>query len=212
MRGDEVERYVRQVMKRLPRTLPARSRIEADLRLHLSDLVAEERSMAAVVERMGPPEQVAADFLGQVPLAPAPHGRRFLAFGVDLALVAALLVPPSLAAVPWLRGLPLDTVITLATVGGGLGMFLYYVVPEAIFGRTLGKTLAGICVVREDGSSVGWWPALLRRIPFIGNFFPIDALFVLFTERRQRAFDKVAGTLVIRRLPSVSPPYAVNRR
>jgi uncharacterized RDD family membrane protein YckC len=193
-----LESYVSEVMKRLPRTLPARRRIEADLRLHLSDLVAEERTMPAVVERMGPPEQVAAELLAQV--------------AVDLALVAALLVPPSLAAVPWLRGLPLDTVITLATVVSGLVMFLCYVVPEAIYGQTLGKALAGICVVREDGSRAGWWPALIRRISFIGNFFPIDALFVLFTERRQRAFDRVAGTRVIRRIPSPSPTSVVEPR
>jgi uncharacterized RDD family membrane protein YckC len=54
-------------------------------------------------------------------------------------------------------------------------------------------------VVREDGSRAGWVAAIIRRIPFFMNFFPIDALFVFFTERRQRAFDKVAGTVVIGR-------------
>jgi uncharacterized RDD family membrane protein YckC len=51
--------------------------------------------------------------------------------------------------------------------------------------------------VREDGSRIGWGAAILRRLPFFMNFFPIDAAFIFFTARRQRAFDKVAGTLVI---------------
>jgi uncharacterized RDD family membrane protein YckC len=61
----------------------------------------------------------------------------------------------------------------------------------------VGKRLVGTCVVRDDGSRIGWGAAIIRRLPFFMNFFPLDAVFVFFTERRQRAFDKVAGTLVI---------------
>jgi uncharacterized RDD family membrane protein YckC len=197
MNAPGAEQYVHQVLRRMPRALPASARIEADLWLHLSDLLEEERSVAAAIERMGPPDQVAAEFLAELRLTPASHGRRFLGFVIDILLVSGILLPPSLLAVPWLRGLPLDTVILLATVAVGSGMFLYYVVPEAYFDQTIGKWLVGICVVRENGMRAGLWATLIRRIPFVGNFLPIDALFVFFTTRRQRAFDKVAGTVVV---------------
>jgi uncharacterized RDD family membrane protein YckC len=78
-----------------------------------------------------------------------------------------------------------------------LAAIAYFPLLEALFGRTVGKRIVGTCVVREDGSRVGWLAAIVRRLPFFMSFFPLDALFVFFTAQRQRAFDKVAGTLVI---------------
>jgi hypothetical protein len=39
---------------------------------------------------------------------------------------------------------------------------------------------------------------VLRRLPSLFKFALLDALFALFTARRQRAFDIVAGTMVVR--------------
>ena len=39
--------------------------------------------------------------------------------------------------------------------------------------------------------------AIVRRIPFFLEFFWIDAIVAIFTERKQRAFDLVAGTIVV---------------
>jgi len=44
---------------------------------------------------------------------------------------------------------------------------------------------------------VGFWTAVVRRIPFLFDIWPIDAAFLLFTARRQRAFDLAADTIVI---------------
>jgi uncharacterized RDD family membrane protein YckC len=191
------EEYLREVMDRIPRALPGRSRMESDLRLHLADLLADDPTGVSPEERMGPAEQVAAEFLAQFPIRPCGHGRRLAAFVLDLLIILIPYVPLAALAIRWQDGHPaLPLLIALSLLIGALTL-VYFPLLEAVWGQTLGKRLMGICVVGEDGSRAGWGAVLIRRIPFIGNFFPIDALFVFFTARRQRAFDKVAGTLVV---------------
>jgi uncharacterized RDD family membrane protein YckC len=197
------EDYIRRVLDRLPRAWPGRSRIEADLRLHLAELLEETSSPAAAVERMGPPERVAAELLSQIPLSPASYSRRFFGFVLDVVFIVLPLVPLFVLAVHWQEMYPdgrspyLPLAVAVSVLLGALAL-AYFPALEAIYGQTPGKRIVGTCVVREDGSRVGWVAAILRRLPFFMNFFPIDALFVFFTRHRQRAFDKVAGTLVIR--------------
>ncbi|HEX7704986.1 MAG TPA: RDD family protein [Thermoanaerobaculia bacterium] len=196
------EEYIQNVVNRLPRAWPARARIEADLRLHLSELLEETDSETVAIERMGPAEQVAADFIAQMPLSPASYSRRFAAFVVDMIVIILPFVPLIWLAVRWQTVYddavsPYAPLVIGISIALGLLALAYFPALEALFGQTVGKRLAGTCVVREDGSRAGWTAAIIRRLPFFMNFFPIDALFVYFTKRRQRAFDKVAGTLVI---------------
>jgi uncharacterized RDD family membrane protein YckC len=197
------EDYISSVLDRLPRAWPGRARIEADLRLHFAELLEETNSQAAAIERMGPPERVAAELLTQIPLAPASYSRRFFGFVLDIAFILLPLLPLFILAVHWQEVYPdgrspyAPLAIVVSLILGALAV-AYFPALEAIYGQTPGKRIVGTCVVREDGSPVGWGAAIIRRLPFFMNFFPIDALFVYFTTRRQRAFDKVAGTLVIR--------------
>jgi uncharacterized RDD family membrane protein YckC len=197
----EAETYLQEVVARLPRWFPARDRIESDLRNHLTELLAEDRS-ATAIERMGPPERVAAEMLAAVPLIPASLSRRFLAFVIDVVAIVLPFLPPVFLAALREEELaggthPLAPLVMVVAIVLGLLAIGYFPVLEAVYGQTLGKRLVGTGVVREDGSRIGWGAAILRRLPFFMNFFPIDAAFVFFTARRQRAFDKVAGTLVI---------------
>ncbi|MFN2441650.1 MAG: hypothetical protein ABR517_03095 [Thermoanaerobaculia bacterium] len=64
------EDYISAVLDRLPRAWSGRSRVEADLRLHFAELLEATSSPEAAVERMGPPERVAAELLTQIPLSP----------------------------------------------------------------------------------------------------------------------------------------------
>ena len=53
-----------------------------------------------------------------------------------------------------------------------LVLVLYWLLTEALFGRTLGKLVTGTRVVALDGSRIGWGPAALRTlsrlVPFEG--------------------------------------------
>ena len=57
--------------------------------------------------------------------------------------------------------------------------------------------MMGIRVVRESGARIGLGQSFLRQLPFFGGFFFIDALFALFTERRQRAFELLTKTRAV---------------
>jgi uncharacterized RDD family membrane protein YckC len=84
----------------------------------------------------------------------------------------------------------------------------YTVIAEYRHGRTLGKRLMGIHVVRESGARISLGQSLLRQLPFFGQFFFIDALFALFTERRQRAFELLTKTRAVGLSTATSPALA----
>ena len=140
-------------------------------------------------------------------------GRRILATIVDATVIFVMyIVVGFLVAIPFgaaregdggvsfsLNGLPalILFVLLLASV------FLYYMLMEGYLGRTLGKMLLGIKVVREDNGRVpGPGAAALRTVLRI-----IDGLFsylvafiaVLASQKNQRLGDMVANTLVVRK-------------
>lgn len=82
---------------------------------------------------------------------------------------------------------------------------VYWTVLEAARGRTPGKRLCRIRVVREDGTEPGWGRCTLRNVLRIVDQFMclvVGPLFMLTTTRRQRLGDLAARTLVVRDLPS----------
>jgi uncharacterized RDD family membrane protein YckC len=73
---------------------------------------------------------------------------------------------------------------------------------EAWRGQTLGKMVVGIKVVREDGSPVGIWQALVRSVLRVvdGLFVGVvGALLIATSRKQQRLGDRVARTIVVRR-------------
>ncbi len=92
----------------------------------------------------------------------------------------------------------------LAFLSGGfmlIGGFLYHSILEGVFGKTLGKKICGIKVVRDDLSKCGIPRAMLRNLLRI-----IDGLFYYFvgvisitaTLKWQRLGDLAAETVVVR--------------
>lgn len=67
-------------------------------------------------------------------------------------------------------------------------------------GRTPGKLVFGLQVVREDGLPVGWRDSVLRNLLLVADFLPflyLTGLVCLFLDARfRRLGDMVAGTLV----------------
>ena len=56
----------------------------------------------------------------------------------------------------------------------------------------------GIRVVRESGARISLGQSVLRQLPFFAQFFFIDALFALFTDKRQRSFELLSKTRTVR--------------
>jgi len=82
---------------------------------------------------------------------------------------------------------------------------LWYFVPEAIWGATLGKRIFGLTVVRLDGSQAAWresfWRTILRLVevnPVLLGVIP-GGLVVTYSKRAERLGDMIGHALVVRR-------------
>lgn len=219
-----VDEYVRAVDQQLPRWLPERRSLVADVRSHLADRLETGASEAELTAQLEPPADYAAALVAHLRFEPAPHGRRIGAFLIDAALgipvVIIVFLAMSLIMGVFVNGWPADMprlwwhavgpmitsslLLLLVAIAGTLAAsalvmsIVYFPVVEAVWGTTVGKKLMGLGVIAENGMRVGWLKAIVRRIPFYFEFFLLDAVFALFTRRRQRAFDLVSRTLVVR--------------
>lgn len=81
-------------------------------------------------------------------------------------------------------------------------IFIYFVVCEGFLGFTPGKWVLGLKVLRADGNKAGYKEAMLRTIPklFIAAIVADAILMILYHGKdKQRIFDRIAGTIVIRK-------------
>ena len=99
-------------------------------------------------------------------------------------------------------------------MGAGI-CFAYYVILEAAWGATLGKFATNIRVVREnDDGPIDWSAAIIRNV-----LRPIDGLLlylvgfiaICVSPKRQRIGDKVAGTIVVRRVAQAESHIAADK-
>jgi uncharacterized RDD family membrane protein YckC len=85
----------------------------------------------------------------------------------------------------------------------------YYIVPEALFGASLGKMFTRLCVVRVDGRPVGVGSIVtrnvLRFVDVLPGLYFIGGILVLLTGSSQRLGDVFARTTVVKREHALEP-------
>lgn len=207
--NEEIEIYIQKVLRNIPASGKDRQRLEDDLRAHLREAL-KKNDLPTVLAKMGKPQEVAEEFMRGVKLRYAGFWKRLFAFAIDMAFCVLVSLLPLVIGVVLSNAVPqhpegLDYVIgailiflVLALALTIVGTFLlYFPILEGRYGRTLGKRLLGLRVVRENGTSIGFKEAFLRRLSFYFEFIAIDALFIPFTAKKQRAFDLIAQTMVI---------------
>jgi len=134
-------------------------------------------------------------------------GSRFAAYAVDLVLQAVAFFVFVKVLVHFEGANPDETASLIAA--GALTTFLfvdlivYFVISEMLFhGRSPGKRLTGLRVVRVGGQPVGFLASLLRNLLRLVDFLPVlnllGSVLILSTTRNQRLGDLAAGTIVIR--------------
>jgi uncharacterized RDD family membrane protein YckC len=202
MNPEEV--YIERVLATLPAGL-IRAQIAMELRSHIADRVERGQSVEEAIRQLGDPTALAVSYLSAVPLVPAPHLRRAAAKFVDLILPVSFLcgmaawyafrVGPALAGKP--QGEPVAILMAAFALGAMVLYYIYLMTAEYRAGQTLGKRLFGLRVVTESGTRIGLGQAFVRQLPSLGQFFWIDGLFTLFTDRRQRAFEMLTKTRVV---------------
>ncbi|MBI5381321.1 MAG: RDD family protein [Opitutae bacterium] len=113
-------------------------------------------------------------------------------FAVDMAYIRAVGQTTSEGGYQ-VTGLP-------ALVGPGFWL-LWMVVPEWLWGATLGKKILGLRVQKADGSRLGFGGALLRRVcdlfDFWMSFGLVATICHLKSAKGQRVGDMAAGAEVI---------------
>jgi len=140
-----------------------------------------------------------------------------------------LLTPVALLAIHSLGGLPRDTGLVAMgnqwpppdSVRAGaifLGLlFVYHVVMEMLWQRTLGKMVCRVRVVDLSGSRPAWWRIVLRNLLRPVDLAPlmlglIGLLFIVWTPRHQRLGDLAAGTRVVMSEPAGGGPQDTDTR
>jgi len=144
-------------------------------------------------------------------------GSRFIAYLIDtvlqlgfLAVVALMVtvvealwprngIESMIEAFQWGRHIVIVALLLFFAV-----IFLgYYIIFEALAGgQTPGKRIAGIRVIRDDGSPVTIYESAVRNFFRVIDFLPLynalGIILILVNGKRKRLGDLVAGTLVIR--------------
>lgn len=138
-------------------------------------------------------------------------GTRALSYLVDLFILFLFWVVVVLGiSVAKAGGLSTDDFYGLAAVMQALLIFAvwgvqwgYWVLFETLWaGRSPGKRLVHIRVVRTDGSPIGFTEAALRNLARLVDFLPVlytvGMVTMVIDRRGRRVGDLVAGTLVVR--------------
>jgi uncharacterized RDD family membrane protein YckC len=130
------------------------------------------------------------------------YGITVVTSGLPLSPVGMVAYNTTTAGVAW----PVQTLLWL----------VYYIVPESLFGASLGKMLSGLCVVRVDGRPLGIGAVVarnvLRLVDVLPGLYLIGGLSVLITTNSQRVGDRWAGTTVVARDVALAQDPRATRR
>ena len=131
---------------------------------------------------------------------------RLFAFGVDIFAMAAmcLLVSQSIVLTgeffrigAFELGRQLIEIASRASIVAVIA--LYLPISWALTGRSLGKALMGLRIVRTDGSAFGFARSFVRFAGYWVSALPFGLGFLaaLFDGRRRALHDRLAGTIVV---------------
>ena len=207
------EQYVQAVLDHMPPSMPRREQIGTELRSHIVERLEHGVPLAEILRQLGDPAALADSYLAEVPLALPPHGRRLLAKVVDVVLVVclfvAIVVPAASLTALNIREEFVWMALSLSVLAGGILASLYTVVLEWRYGYTVGKYLWNLRVVRESGARISFGQSVVRQLPVFLQVAWIDAMFALFTDRRQRAFELLSKTRLVAAAESESEQPAL---
>jgi uncharacterized RDD family membrane protein YckC len=177
-------------------------------------------------EPYGPGPWVGQPYGGGAPVH-HDHGEPALPYGGRLRrLIAGLIDGLVVYVVTWLLTAPLLGVGSVyegslarrtgADLITAVVAFLYYALQHARWGRTPGKRVMNLRVVRErDGGPISYGQASWRllfayliSVVTCGVGGLIDVAWILWDRRRQALHDKVARTVVVEVTPDMPDPYA----
>jgi uncharacterized RDD family membrane protein YckC len=129
---------------------------------------------------------------------------RVAAFGIDVLLAATLFTVGG-GVVEYLlssllgKDVSLSDAPIVSATALTAWLLVYFAIPIAVGGRTVGMAVVGLEVVTTDGRDVGAGRAVIRTmlIPLSLILLGIGMLMVLIDRRRRALHDLIAGTAVV---------------
>jgi uncharacterized RDD family membrane protein YckC len=200
MNADET--YIAQVIAQLPpRDARLREQVAMELRSHIAERVEHGQTVEDALRQFGDPIVLAESYLAAIPLIAAPFWPRAAARLIDFFGVLALVAMPIIGIVVltlWReQGFLIPIAIIFTIVVLSILSAIYPVIAEYRYGKTVGKHLMGLRVVRESGARISFGQAVVRQLPMLTQVWWIDMLFALFTDKHQRAFEMLSKTRVV---------------
>ena len=196
------EDFIDSVLQYMPPGTPLRKQIALELRGHFAEREANGQSVEEIARQLGDPARLAESYLSAVPLKKVAFQTRMAAKVLDWCVVAgavlAILLP--IALLIWYLGYEpfLPFLLPVAIISSVFLFLGYTIVAEWKSGQTVGKKAMGLLVVQESGARISLGQSVVRSLPSLFQVFMIDALFALFTDRHQRAFEMLSKTRVVR--------------
>jgi uncharacterized RDD family membrane protein YckC len=194
------QQYLDRVIACLPPTTPLRSQIALELRGLIADRVERGERIEDILRQLGDPQTLAESYLKAVPLVSASFVSRAMARIIDVLMVMVIMLALVFVVAMMIPSSAFELIPVMALVATALSLLacvIYAVVAEYARGQTVGKRLFHLRVVRESGAHISLGQAIVRQLPTLMQFFWIDILFALFTDRRQRAFELLSKTRVV---------------
>jgi len=200
MNADET--YIAQVIAQLPpRDARLREQVAMELRSHIAERVEHGQTVEDALRQFGDPIVLAESYLAAIPLIAAPFWPRAAARLIDFFGVLAIVAMPIIGIVVltlWReQGFLIPIAIIFTIVVLSILSAIYPVIAEYRYGKTVGKHLMGLRVVRESGARISFGQAVVRQLPMLTQVWWIDMLFALFTDKHQRAFEMLSKTRVV---------------
>jgi uncharacterized RDD family membrane protein YckC len=185
--------YIERVVNQLPRDPELRAQVGMELRSHVAERVEHGHTVEEALQQLGDPVVLAESYLAAVPLIPASFWRRAAARIIDFLFFVVAFAP-----LAWFLFRTTPFVVVVVVVAGLLAASaLYPLLAEYYFGKTIGKHMMKLRVVRESGARISFGQSIVRQLPIALEVFWIDVLFALFTEKHQRAFELLSKTRVV---------------
>ncbi len=138
--------------------------------------------------------------------------------GIGIRFAAQLIDGVLLFFVYFIIALPLTFIFGVASYTGGYDSsgplslllqlilavigFVYFVIMEGTAGKTVGKMVCGIRVVKEDGSPCDMHASFIRNILRIVDSLPfaylVGVILISGSDKKQRLGDRTAKTVVVK--------------
>lgn len=193
---NDLDKFIELVLRKLPADFEHRNMVATDLRGHYEAMISDGIAPDQAIMRLGEPSDIARELLSDYTPSSASILERYAAFMVDaiiyLPIVLLVQCPSSL----WCN--LTSRHMSLAFLPFYL-FFLIRLIPEIIWGTSLGKVLFGLRVQGLNGSKVKIYQVIVRNVCwYYWIMWIVDGSGLLFTKGKKRLGDFVAGTVVVK--------------